>query len=302
MPRSSTPTSWCPRSSGRARPRTARRDLRPRPRPLGSVHVCYWGYAPDAPHCRVAGGGRRRHRAGRVSIRGRRRGCRPLPALPPVVPGQGAAADPGSATRCRETRNLLELRTVLDGSRRISCSADRAGSATPQGDSRRRPRQTGRPVQGHRSLRRCTGCALVRHPGGRRAAHSWSATSTAAARPKPLVDLDPGRLGPPDPVWRRPRARNRRRRRIGSASRPRATWTGRAVGLGARSRGGLRSGYAHCSGVGRAPDRTASAVGILLVLMLALAGCVYEYDDGLASGSAPVRAGFHRSGAAAGSR
>ena len=37
-------------------------------------------------------------------------------------------------------------------------------------------------------------------------------------------------------------------------------------------------------------SRTASAVGILLVLMLALAGCVYEYDDGFAAGTAPASA------------
>jgi len=36
--------------------------------------------------------------------------------------------------------------------------------------------------------------------------------------------------------------------------------------------------------------RTASAVGILLVLMLALSGCVYEYDDGSADAGAPASA------------
>ncbi|MGO4192814.1 DUF6023 family protein [Arthrobacter sp. YAF17] len=42
------------------------------------------------------------------------------------------------------------------------------------------------------------------------------------------------------------------------------------------------------SGVPR--TRTASAVRILFVLLLALSGCAYEYDDGSASGTAPASA------------
>ena len=163
-----------------------------------------------------------------------------------------------------ETRNLLDAwRPSSTARRTVSCSADRAGSATPAAeDSRRRASSAGRP---YKVTAACVGApdahlSVIQgaREGGTLLERSLDCGSVAGSAGGPGTrDC----LGPPRPVWRRrPRARNRRRRRHPdqlqraagvSAGAPRRA---RAVGLWRTAPAGLESAYAHCSGVGRAPD------------------------------------------------
>ena len=112
----------------------------------------------------------------------------------PLVPGQGAAADPGSGSRCRRIPQSVGARGRPRAHRTVSCSADRAGSATPAAeDSRRRASshrlastRSPQPASGHRMRT----CPSSRAPV--RAARSWSAASTAAAQRKRWLTWYPG--------------------------------------------------------------------------------------------------------------
>ena len=218
MLRSFTPTSWCPRRSSRRLRARRGRDLRSRPPPLGSVHVCYWGYALDAPNRPAAGGGRHCRGAGRdVNTRTTSDPHRPLPALRPAPTRPGRRCRPGIRNSLPPKPAICwSLRPSSTAHRTVSCSADRAGSATPAAEgSRRRASSRGpastrspRPASGHR-MRICPSSRAPAQ-GGTLLERSLDCGSVAEA----LVDLVPGTVSAsPRPVWRRrPRARNRRRR------------------------------------------------------------------------------------------
>ena len=149
---------------------------------------------------------------------------------------------------------------------------------------------SGRPVQGHRSLRRGARRAPVRHPGSPRGRHPPGAQPRLRQRDRSAAGPGTrGCLGSPCPVRRRrPRASGPALSQAsgsassGRGSKRRSRLPTPAVGLWRPDTGGVKVSICPLFRCGRSPEPHGIRRGNpACARILALAGCAYEYDDGL---------------------